>query len=301
ERFREYNVRQIVPNVLSLVGLLITLVLLHMGLVGAVIVQVVIQVFMTLWMTWRVHREAPLHLHYNRKLARGMLAFGSKSYVQTLAATLHLRIDPCIFAYVPPPADRAVSAIAVTFASLLTKIPQATGTVMFPLLAGSADRDAHAATTRVCRSTLFVLALGVLGFAVGGPILIPLLYGHRFDGAIKPLLILLPGLLMMALYQLLTRNFTSRGNQEINILAACLALTLNVSLNIFLIPRVGTSGAAPGTGLSFGTAALVLLVAFIRDSGHSVAETLLVRPAEIGEMARAARRMAARVQGRKAA
>jgi hypothetical protein len=31
------------------------------------------------------------------------------------------------------------------------------------------------------------------------PLLIPILYGHRYDGAIKPLLILLPGLLMMAL------------------------------------------------------------------------------------------------------
>jgi O-antigen/teichoic acid export membrane protein len=106
---------------------------------------------------------------------------------------------------------------------------------------------------------------------------------------------------MMALYQLLTRNFTSRNKQEVNILAACLALALNVTLNIFLIPRFGISGAALANGLSYGTAALVLLIAFIRDSGHSVGETLIVRPTEIGEMARAARRMAARVQARKAA
>ena len=50
ERFREYNIRQIVPNLLGLIGLVITLILLHMGLVGAVLVQVVIQVFMTIWM-----------------------------------------------------------------------------------------------------------------------------------------------------------------------------------------------------------------------------------------------------------
>ena len=38
-------------------------------------------------------------------------------------------------------------------------------------------------------------------------------------GAI-PMLILLPGVLLMALYQILTRNFTSRAKQEVNILAA---------------------------------------------------------------------------------
>jgi O-antigen/teichoic acid export membrane protein len=301
ERFREYNIRQIVPNLLSLVGLVITLVLLHMGLVGAVLVQVVIQVFMTAWMTWRVHHEAPLHLHWNRDLARGMLSFGGKSYVQTLAATLHLRVDLYICAYFLAPADVGLYAIAVNFATLLLKIPEATGTVMFPRLAGSEDRDAHAATSRVCRYTLFILALGVVAFAIGGPLAIPLLYGSRFAGAVRPLLILLPGILMMALYQLLTRNFTSRGKQQVNILAACLALVLNVSLNLYLIPRYGIAGAALANGISYGTAALVLLVAFVRDSGHSVGETLLVRPAEIGELARAARRYAARLQGRRAA
>src|SRR5215831_8997237 len=182
ERFRDYNVWQIGPNVLALVGLSVTLILLHMGLVGAVLVQVVIQVVMTVWMAWLVNRAAPLHLRWNGALSRGMLSFGSKSYVQTLAATLHLRIDQYICAYFLPPAQVGLYAIAVNFGSLLLKIPEATGTVMFPRLAGSGDRDAHAATTRVCRSTLFILALGVLGFGIAGPILIPILYGHRFDG-----------------------------------------------------------------------------------------------------------------------
>ncbi len=298
ERFREYNIRQVVPNLLSLVGLAITLILLRMGLVGAVLVQVVIQVFMTLWMIWRVHREARLHLRWNRELARGMLGFGSKSYVQTLAATLHLRIDQFICAWFLAPADVGLYAIAVNFATLLMKIPEATGTVMFPRLAGSEDRQAHAATTRVCRSTLFILLLGVLTFAVAGPILIPLVYGDAFRGAVRPLLILLPSVLLMALYQLLTRNFTSRGKQQVNILAAGVALVLNVGLNVVLIPRFGIAGAAAANGLSYGTAALTLLVAFVRDSGHSVTETLIVRPAEIAEMAGAARKVADRLQRR---
>ena len=45
----------------------------------------------------------------------------------------------------------------------------------------------------------------------------------------------------------------------------------------------------------------MLLVAFVRDSGHSVAETLVVRPAEIGEMFGTARKMAGRLQRRRAA
>jgi O-antigen/teichoic acid export membrane protein len=301
ERFREYNIRQLVPNTLSLIGLSTTLILLHMGLVGAVIVQVTIQVLMTVWMTWRVHREAPLHLHWNGKLARGMLAFGGKSYVQTLAATLHLRLDQFLCAYFLSAADVGLYAIALNFGTLLDKIGEAAGTVMFPRLAGSSDRDAHVATTKVCRHTLFVLAIGGTVFALGAPIVVPVLYGERFRGAVAPLLILLPGMLGAALYQLLTRNFTSRGRQEVNIVAALLALGLNVGLNFVLIPRLGISGAAISHDVSYGAAALLLLVAFVRDSGHSVRETVIVRRAEIGALVRTARQTAQRFVARPAA
>jgi O-antigen/teichoic acid export membrane protein len=301
ERFREYNIRQVVPNLLGLVGLGITLVLLQMGLAGAVLVQVVIHVVMTVWMVWRVHREAPLHLRWNPELARGMLSFGSKSYVQTLAATLHLRIDQYICAYFLTPADVGLYAIAVNIAVLLLKIPEATGTVMFPRLAGSDERAAHAATIRVCRYTLFILGLGVLGFAVVGPIMVPMVFGQDYTGAVQPLLILLPGILLMALYQLLSRNFTSRGKQQVNILAAGLALVLNVVLNLVLIPRYGISGAALANGLSYGTSACTLLIAFRRDSGHSLAETLLIRPSDVSEMVALGRKMLGRSQRRRAA
>src|SRR5262245_16112759 len=145
ERFRDYNVWQIGPNVLALVGLSVTLILLHMGLVGAVLVQVVIQVVMTVWMAWLVNRAAPLHLRWNGALARGMLSFGSKSYVQTLAATLHLRIDQYICAYFLPPAQVGLYSIAVNFGSFLLKIPEATGTVMFPRPAGQRSPGVSAA------------------------------------------------------------------------------------------------------------------------------------------------------------
>jgi O-antigen/teichoic acid export membrane protein len=292
ERFREYNIRQIVPNLLSLVGMFVVLIVLHMGLVGAVLTQAAIVIFMSVWLTVRVHREAPLQFRVDGELMKGMLGFGAKSYVQTLAATLHLRIDQYLIAYLlKSPGEVAFYAIGVNLVSLLLKIPDATGTVLFPRLAGSEQRDAHLQTVRVCRNTLFLTALGVVALAIAGPIGIPILYGHKFDHAIRPMLILLPGALMMALYQILTRAFTSHAKQEINIFAAVTALCLNVGLNWFLIPRFGIEGAALANGLSYGTAAMILLVVFVRQSGHTVRETLVVGEKDLSDLARAARRV----------
>jgi O-antigen/teichoic acid export membrane protein len=297
ERFREYNVRQIVPNLLSLIGMFVVLVVLKRGLVAAVLTQTAITIFMSVWMTVRVHRDAPITLHVNPTLLREMLGFGAKSYVQTLAATLHLRIDQFVLAYVRSPVDVGYYGIGVTIVGLLLKVSEATGTVMFPRLAASDRRQAQIATTRVVRLTLFLTAIGVLAIWVVGPIGIPLLYGHKFDQAIRPMVILLPGALMMSLYQLLTRSFTSDAKQEINIFAALTALVLNVVLNFVLDPRFGASGAALANGISYGTAALILLVAFVRESGLTVRETLLFGPDDFRELVEAVRRLAGRVPG----
>src|SRR5256712_13444209 len=88
--------------------------------------------------------------------------------------------------------------------------------------------------------------------------------------------LMLPGIVMISLYMILTRNFTSRNRQEINIAAAATALGINVGLNWVLIPRWGIAGAAISTPFSYSAAALILLVAFALESGCSVAETLLI-------------------------
>src|SRR5262249_29145832 len=149
-----------------------------------------------------------------------------KSYLQTLAATLYLRTDQYLIAYLlKSPGDVAYYAIGANVMILLLKVPDAAGAVVFPRPAASEQRDAEATTGRLCRSLLFLTALGVVALAVAGPIGIRLLYGHKFEPAIRPMLILLPGALTMALHQILARKFTSHAKQEASIAAAVIALT----------------------------------------------------------------------------
>jgi O-antigen/teichoic acid export membrane protein len=281
QRFREYNIQQIVPNVLGLAGMTLVLIVLKMGLIGAVLTHCAITIFMTIWLGVRIHRIAPLRFRVNTQLAREMVGFGGKSYVQTLAATQHQRLDQYLIGYYTTPGQVGLYAVAVNMTSLLTRVWESTGTVLFPRLAASDDRAAHAATARVARHTVFLAVAGALALLSAGPIAVPLLFGEKYAGAVAPMLWLLPGLVMMALYQILTRNFTSRGKQEINILAAVMALGLNVGLNVLLIPRWGIVGAAIAHDLSYSTAAFILLVAFVRESGHSVREAMVVSPGEV--------------------
>src|SRR5690242_15905137 len=169
-----------------------------------------------------------------------------------------------MIAYFLDPTQLALYAIAVNLTNLLLKVPDATGTVLFPQLAGAKDEDAHAATSRVCRHTLFVTITLALGYALFGTLAIRVLYGQRYMDAVRPLMLMLPGIVMITLYLILTRNFTSRNRQGVNIAAAVAALGINVGLNAVLIPRLGIAGAAISTTVSYSAAALILLVMFVR-------------------------------------
>jgi O-antigen/teichoic acid export membrane protein len=293
ERFREYNFQQVVPNVMALVGMAVVLLWLHGGLLGAVLTQGAIVVFVTLWLAWRVHRLAPISWRFEPELGREMLAFGGKSYVQTLAATLHLRIDQYMIGYLLDPTQVGLYAVAVNLTNLLLRVPDALGTVLFPRLAGASEERAHTATAEVSRLTMGLVVLGCVGFAIGGPFAIPLLFGAKFRGAVAPMLVLLPGIVMMSLYLILSRNFTSRNRQQINIVAAALALSINVGSNLWFIPHYGIVGAAASSCISYGVAALVLLVAFLRESGVSLPAVLWLSPGELMGMLRQLRQRVA--------
>ena len=99
---------------------------------------------------------------------------------------------------------------------------------------------------------------------------------------------------MMAIFVIVTRDFTSRGQQRINILAGLLALVANVSLNLLLIPSLGIVGAALATAFSYTGATVLLIVFFLRDSKLGMRTVFIPTVDDIRYFADVARRLLAR-------
>ncbi len=295
QRFSEYNFQQLVPTILGLVGMAISLMWLHQGLMAAVLVQTGILAFVIVWLAVRMNATARIRPVFRGELAREQLGFGFKSYLQTLASTMHMRIDQYILAVFTDPGQVAQYGIAVKLAEFLIKIPDATGTALFPRLAGANERDAHAATIRVCRYTLFVAAVSAVGAAIAAPLIVRVLFGSRYAASVLPTWLLLPGVVMMALYHILSRNFTSRNKQQVNLVAAVVALATNIGLNLWLIPRHGIAGAALSSTVSYSLAALLLLVVFVKETGYTVGDAVLVRREDLTTLRRAAQAARRRV------
>ena len=297
ERFHVYNLQSVYKAILGFVGIAVALLALGGGLGEALLSQILVIAGVNLWLLYQVRRVAIFGFRWDGGVGRGTLGFGLKSYLQTLATHLHYRVDLYLIAYFLDPVQVAFYSIAVNMTNPILQISDAAGTVIFPKLAGSSDADAYTATALTCRHTLFTTVVAAIVYVIAGSQLLTILYGSRYAPAIRPMLLMLPGVIMISLYQILTRNFTSRNRQQVNILAAGMALTVNVCLNLILIPRFGIAGAAVSTATSYSLAALTLLVIFVRESGGSLRATVVIRAEEIASYPRMLAAVGTRLRG----
>jgi O-antigen/teichoic acid export membrane protein len=297
ENFRANNLQLVYKAVFSFAAIAVALLALQGRLWAALVSQMLVTAGANLWLLYQVRQIAPFSLRWDGAVGRGTLEFGAKSYLQTLAAHLHYRIDVYLIAYFLSPSEVAFYSIAVNMTNPILHIPDAIGTVIYPKLAGSSEVDAHSRTAVTCRHTLFATILATIFYAGVGSQALTILYGDRYAPAILPMLLMLPGIIMISLYQILTRNFTSRNRQQVNIVAAGLALGVNLTLNLLLIPRLGIVGAALSTAVSYTLAALLLLFVFVRESGESLRGTVVIRAADLASYPRILAAAGSRLRG----
>jgi O-antigen/teichoic acid export membrane protein len=274
-KFDLYNRRMLIGTALLLLFLFIFLVGVRGGLEAAILVVVCNPIYMDGWLLVTVSRMFPLSLRPNIPLLKRQIPFGLKSHVQVLAQHMHLRADMYLVAYFLNPSEVAFYNLAVRLAEFMLDIPRTVSMALYPRLAALDDRAMHRLTAQACRRTVMLTATGGVLLSTFGPMLIVLWYGRDYAPAGRPLPWISAGIVMMSVYVSLTQSFTSRNQQQVNITAGLIALVGNVVLNLYLIPSMGIVGAALASAISYGCAALLLLVFFLRESELSLFAVLL--------------------------
>jgi O-antigen/teichoic acid export membrane protein len=254
---------------------------LKSGLLGALAVVVAIRIIMITWLVATIHRGSPMSLTFDRELFRRMMRYGLQSHAQIIASHFHFKADLYLVAYYLDPAQVAFYSIAARLAENLMHLPQTLGMVMFPRLAGSDEARAHAITAMACRQTIAITASAGALLILLGRFVIVTWYGADYAPAAAPLPYVAGGIVMMSMYVLLSRNFTSHNRQIVNIFAAYLALGGNIALNLMLIPRFGIVGAAVATLISYSASSIILFVMFLRESKLAWHDVLILKPSDV--------------------
>jgi len=282
KNFFLFNLRRFLTPAFNLFGVLVAFLVFGPTLKSLVIVYTVVCVTLTAWFFIKVRSITSFKFHSDWGITKSLLGYGAKSYLQILAGHLIYQVDLYILAYFLGADEVAFYAIAVGIATLLWYIPNTVGTVLFPTLSSVQDeKEIHLFSAMICRHTLFITSLAAICLGLIGKYLILFFYGAEYVKSVNAMLIILPGIVVMSIYKVLTRNFSSRNRQQVSIMAACIALLVNLCLNFLWIPRFGIEGAALASTVSYTVAGVILLVMVKMESNIPIMKMLIVDTSDL--------------------
>jgi O-antigen/teichoic acid export membrane protein len=112
------------------------------------------------------------------------------------------------------------------------------------------------------RLAAVMVGAAILGALLAGPAVL-LLFGAEFAPAVAPLRLLMPAVLLLSVNSVLMNYLASSGMPPVTVYSPAAATVVNVALNLWLIPRLGGTGAAVSSLVAYACM-LAFSVAYLR-------------------------------------
>jgi O-antigen/teichoic acid export membrane protein len=261
------------------------------GLAGLASAFLVSEAARTAALAWLVHRHVGVELKIDLAAVRLMITASLPFYLNSVATTVYAKVDISMLSVLSSDTEVGWYGSASNLAGLALLISPLIGWVLLPLMSRAASRSSADLFVILRRAIELVVLLVLpisLFIGLGADVWIPGLFGRAFTPAILSLRILAPlfilsyvAMICATCLVLLERAWTVAA-------IALVALVVNPSLNLVLVPvgirALGVGGAGAGAALSLllteigVTVALVAAVgrgAFDRSSRRSIGKSLL--------------------------
>ncbi len=255
--------------------------LLRLGVQGAVIAAIATPgICIVLYMVL-LGNEARPRLGCHRGALKASLAFGIQGHLGSVLQFLNYRLDMFVVNYFTGATQVGFYAVAVSLAELLWYLPDAAGFVLFPKTASSQPDAAKRFTPKVARLSVFITGVAACGLLLVSRAVITTLYTARFLPSLYPLWALLPGVIALTYSKVIFSDLGGRGKPYYGSMASLLSLIVTVGLDLALIPRWGIVGAAVASSLAYMTNAALAVAFYLRLTGNTLAEVLVVQKSDI--------------------
>jgi len=163
---------------------------------------------------------------------------------------LYSYVDSVMLGYMRTDAELGLYSAAYKTYEGLTYAALAVSAVLTPRLSAlyTTDRVAHRrlALRGVAGSTMFGVVVAAVAYLIATPLL-TLLMGPEYGAATAPMQILVVGLPVVFAIWILHAIAISVDREQLLLRTGLIGLVVNVGLNLYVIPRMGASGAALAT------------------------------------------------------
>lgn len=277
------NILSIIYFSLSLLFIVIALFGFRSEVLGIIIASILSLLIATLiTVAWLYKTLRGVSFSLNFPYIKSTLTYGIKAHLGNILGFLNLRADIFLVNFFINPVAVGFYSISVTIAEKLWLVSQATSTVLFPKIAAEQNEQKRKEFTPIIsRTVLLITALSafVLFFIIEQVVV--LLYSTEFISSVRPLQILLPGIVAGGASRILANDIAARGKPLLNSYLSFVALVTNILLNIIWIPKFGIEGAAWATTISYSFTFIGRIWLYSMISGNSTIKILVPQRSDL--------------------
>jgi len=264
---KKYGTAAIIQSVLMLV-VSVLLIYFGFGVAGIVIGVVLASVGWCLYLLLITRDYFEITFEGYASNTKRMLVFGAQVFGANAINMINYQADIIMIGYFLTATDVGYYAVAVGLSKFFWLVPQTIQTITYPATSEYWRMNNHSAlqvmidkSMKYTACILLPVGLGVGFFAKD---IITLIFGDGFVHAVLALQILIVGTVVFGVVKAIGGSVTGMGRPDIALKIVAISATINVVLNVLLIPAYGISGAAVATALSLFIGSLLGIFVTVR-------------------------------------
>ncbi len=252
-------------EVIHLAAVMIFVWLMDWQIAGALLALLISHVLITCWALYTLNKEFKLHLHVEPKIIRDLLSMGFLFALSFVIIQLNFRIDVLLLQELSTMEEVGFYSLGVSIAEKLWQLPFAIGIVLMSRTANATDQEAiNSTTAKLVRVSLIAGLIASVALYVVTPWVLPAIWGEKFRPSIMVIQYILPGILFISTYRILSSRLSGIGKPQVSIYVFLPALVINVLLNLWWIPGYGAMGAVMATNVSYTLGTLAYIIVYSR-------------------------------------
>jgi len=283
QEIKKYNLSMIIQRVtfLSLLGFVLGG--LKAGILGAIMAIIAsFMVALSASLYWSFSAIGKTDHKINLPYIKDVTSYGIKAHLGNIIGFLNYRFDMFLVSAFLNPSSVGFYSIAVGMSEKLWLISKPAATVLFPQISSETDKQRRKEFTPiVSRNVFLITSLGALALYFLSEWVVILLYSSSFLPSIRPLQILLPGIVAMSVDRVLSNDLAGRGKPLLNTYMGLITVTTNISLNIIWIPKYGIEGAALASMIAYSIELIGTLLIYWHFSGNSPFITMIPQKSDL--------------------
>ncbi len=235
---------------------------------GAVVAALLANLAVAVYGFYALSKHYRISFRFDPALIKKLFLLGILYSASFFIIMLNFRIDIIILERLAGLEQVGWYSLGVNIAEQLWQIPLAISIILFSRTAGTEDPHGMTQRTLALARASLVLSIGlsVVIFLVA-PRIIPPVFGEKFIPSIGLLQAILPGIVLMVIFRILSGQIAGMGKPQLSIYVFLPALAINIILNLILIPRYQALGAAIATNISYAFGAVGYWIIFARQTG----------------------------------